>query len=232
MKGILYGNFLLNRKWFLAAGITAVLSTAACVVLMSVLDKSPENTQIIDNLFIMMEIIVLALCGEWHARNLEQNIKCRFTDYTLAGGISKNMFVLSELLKNLITVVIGFAMCAAMSGVMSAFDSSFWSIDDIKLLIAATLLISVVDWVLIPLVIKLKSAEKAGVVAGLVLGFGVLIPLDLIFEASGSNVNLFSALIDLFNKDWFFFAFLGGCAALYAIFYAIILRRVKWGDVC
>ena len=222
----------MNRKWFLAAGITAVFCTAACVILLFTLEKTPENAQIIGTFFIMSEIIVLALCGEWHARNLEQNIKCRFTDYTLASGISKNMFVLSELLKNLITVVIGFTMCAAMNGVMGAFDSSFWSIDDIKFLIAATLLISVVNWILIPLVIKLKSAEKAGVVVGLVLGFGVVCPLMIMFKVLDNGADVLAALMDLVNKAWFFPAFLGACAALYAIFYAIILHRVKWGDVC
>lgn len=231
MKGILYGNFLLNRKWFLAAGIAAVFSTAACAFLL-LQDKTPESTQIIGNIFMLTELIVLALCEEWLARNLELNMKCRFTDYTLAGGISKNTFVLSELIKNVISLAIGFVMCLAMTGVMSAFDSSFWGIVQIKFLTAATVLIGLVDWIIMPLVIKLKSAEKAGVVVGLILGFGIVCPLMIMFKVFDNGADLLAKLMDLFNNAWFFPAFLGACAALYAIFYAIILHRVKWGDVC
>lgn len=231
MKGILYGNFLLNRKWFLWAGIAAVFSTAACVILNFTLDKTPENTQLIGSMQIFTEIIVLALCEEWLGRNLENNIKCRFTDYTLAGGISKNTFVLSELLKNVITMVIGLAMCVAMDGVMSAFDSSFWSVGHIKLLIGAALLIGALDWVMLPLVIKLKSAEKAGLTVGMSMGFGIVMPTMIVYKMN-SELDIMTSLLKLFGEDWFFPAFLGVCAALYAISYAVILHRVKWGDVC
>lgn len=232
MKGILYGNFLLNRKWFLAAGITAVLSTAACAVLITVFSKTPEIISLAGTVFILAVVVVLALCEEWLGRNLEHNIKCRFTDITLAGGISKNTFVLSELLKNVITMVIGLAMCLAMTGVISIFDNSFWSVGQIKFLVSATILIGAVDWIIIPLVIKFKSAEKAGIVVGLVFGFGIVCPLVFAFKTMDNGKDIFTMLIGLFDKAWFFPALLSACAAIYVIFYAIILHRVKWGDVC
>lgn len=230
MRGLLYCNFLLNRKWFLAAGITAVLCTAACAVLAVVLGDAPEYKQLIGSTFILTEVVVLAVCEEWLARNLERNIKCRFTDLTLAGGISKNTFVLSELVTNVIAITIGFAMCMAMTGVMSAVDSSFWSVENVKILTAFTLLIGAVDWIMLPLVIKLKSAEKAGMTTGLIAGFGIVFPIVVAFNLN--EMNLMETLMKLLAKPWFFPVFIGACAALYAVFYAIMLRRVKKGDVC
>lgn len=232
MKGILYGNFLLNRKWFLWAGITAALGTAVCAVLLFVLDNDPENMSLICNIFIFLQIVVLALCEEWLARNLEANIKCRFTDYTLAGGISKNKFVLSELVKNVLAMGIGLAMCLAMLGVMCLLDGSFRDIGFVEFLVIVSVLVSVVDWVLLPLVIKLKSAEKAGIVVGLILGFGIVMPIMTVFRMFDNELNLLDIIMNAIASKWFFPASIGVCAALYAIFYAIILHRVKRGDVC
>lgn len=234
MKGILYGNFLLNRKWFIWAGAAAVLGTAACAVLLSVLGGDPENMGLVGNTFILMQVVVMALCEEWLGRNLEANIKCRFTDYTLAGGISKNMFVLSELVKNMITMLIGLVMCLAMLGVMCLFDSSFCDSGFVEFLIIAALFIGAVDWAMLPLVVKLKSAEKAGMVIGLIVGFGIIFPVILAFRIT--NNGEITMLPELINKvigsKWFFPACIGICAALYAVFYAVMLHRVKRGDVC
>lgn len=233
MKGILYGNFLLNRKWFLWAGITAALGTAACAVLLLVLDKEPENMSLVGNIFIFSQIMVMAICEEWLARNLERNIKCRFTDYTLAGGISKNTFVLSELVKNVITMGIAFAMCLAMLGVMCLLDGSFRDMGFVEFLVIVAVFIGAVDWVLLPLVINLKSAEKAGIVVGLILGFGVVLPITIaikMYDNAFSSMQEF--IMNVISNKWFFPASIGVCAAIYAIFYPVILHRVKRGDVC
>lgn len=230
MKGILYGNFLLNKKWFIAAGITAVLGTAFCAFFVSLV---PDNEGVVAMLFLGLQMVVFAVMLEWLGRNLEANIKCRFTDITLAGGISKNMFVMSELLKNVITAGIGLAVCILMQLVMSVFDKSFFTLETVKLMALMTLFASAIEWTVNPLTINLKSAEKAGLVVGLVLGFGVVMPVMVICNViSGAGETFVSGFFKLLNGGWLPLIVVGISAAAYVIFYFVLLARVKKGDVC
>ena len=229
MKGILYGNFLLNKKWFIAAGITAVLGTAFCAFFVSLV---PDNEGVVAMLFLGLQMVVFAVMLEWLGRNLEANIKCRFTDITLAGGISKNMFVMSELLKNVITAGIGLAVCILMQLVMSVFDKSFFTLETVKLMALMTLFASAIEWTVNPLTINLKSAEKAGLVVGLVLGFGVVMPLMVVCNVTAeANETFVSGFIRLLSGNWLPLIIVGISAALYVIFYFVLLARVKKGDV-
>lgn len=233
MKGILYGNFLLNRKWFIWAGAAAVLGTAGCIALLLVLGKDPENMSLVGSTFMLVQLVALALCEEWLGRNLENNIKCRFTDYTLAGGISKNTFVLSELLTNVITMTIGLVMCLAMLGIMSVLDSSFRDMSLVKGMIVVALIMGAFDWAMLPLVIKFKSAEKAGITVGLIVGFGGVLPvITAIRICNNGEFPIREILMYVLGNKLVFPVSIGVCVALYAIFYAVNLHRVKRGDVC
>lgn len=239
MKGILYGNFLLNKLWFIGAGAVAAFGTVGCTVL-CLLEKNSEYAYLFNQLFLFVQMVVIAVCSEWVGRNLENNIKCRFTDYTLAGGITKNMFVMSELLKNLITMTVGFAACAMMNLAVFAVNGAFGGsvnipiADNIKLMLWVAFFIGAMVWTTMPLVINLKSSEKAGAVVGLGVGFGIVLPVLLVIKPLESEVKaeIFNKITELINTDWFFFAALGFIAAIYAAFYLIFLLRVKRGDVC
>ena len=230
MKGLLYESFLLNRRWFLASGIMAALFTAAFSLVLSYTEKDPEIANTLGMIYIFVALMVMVFCSEWTSRHLENNIKCRFADITLAAGISKNTFVLAEFLKIIISTAIGFAMCMAMTGIISIFESGFFSSDKVKLLSALAVFGILTEWAIVPLVIKFKSSEKAGIILGLIVGLGIMLPLVLIFSRDLENVPV--KLMTLLNKKWLFPAFLGACAALYAVVYAITLRLVKRGDVC
>lgn len=229
MKGILYGNFLLNRKWFMAAGIAGVLGTAFCALLANIV----RDADIAPTMLLVMQLVVVAIAVEWLARNLEANIRCRFTDMTLAGGVSKNTFVMSELLKNLIAIGGAFVLCVIMQLAMCIFDRSYLSLDPIKLLAGLTLLIGAVEWTCNPLVIAMKSAEKAGLTMGLVLGFCIVLPfmgLAVIFDEESQS--MIGSFIKLLSGNWSFLVVTGISAAIYAVFYMVLLARVKKGDVC
>lgn len=240
MRGLLYEGFLLNRKWFLGAGIVAVLGTFACVILIS---GSNSNLMGIANiLFIVSETLTSVLCAEWLDRNLEKDLKCRFVDVTLAAGISKNMFVLSELVKNLFTIAIGFVMCLAMNGILFAaekiigLETPFWDVFYIKMAVILALLVGIIDFVAFPLIINLKSAEKAGLIIGLVFGFGIVMPLMLLFnyfngDLGESNIVL-NKIYEFMDAPYFFPVTIGAAALIYTISYIITLNRVKRGDVC
>lgn len=230
MKGILYGNFLLNKKWFVAAGITAVLGTAFCAFFVSLV---PDNEGVVAMLFLGLQMVVFTVMLEWLGRNLEANIKCRFTDITLAGGISKNMFVMSELLKNVITAGIGLAVCILMQLVMSVFDKSFFTLETVRTTAVLTAFMGAIEWAVNPFVIVFKSAEKAGLLLGLILGFGLIMPVMVVCNViSGAGETLTSGFFDLMNGGWLPLIIIGISAALYACFYFVLLARVKKGDVC
>lgn len=230
MKGILYGNFLLNKKWFIAAGITAALGTAFCAFFVRLV---PDESGVVSTLFLGLQMVVMAIIIEWLGRNLEANIKCRFADITLAGGISKNTFVMSELLKNFITIGIGFVMCIIMQLVMSVFDKSFFSLETVKITAVLAVFFGAIEWTVMPLVIYFKSAEKAGLVMGLILAFGLVMPLMIISNVfSEETANFVSGFFGMLSGDWMPLIILGISAALYAVFYLALLSRVKKGDVC
>lgn len=232
MKGILYGNFLLNRKWFIAAGIAGVLGTALCAFIANVMRDDPAD--LTPNVLLVMQIVVVSIAMEWLARNLEANVKCRFTDMTLAGGVTRNTFVLSELLKNLISLGGAFVFCVIMQLAMCLVDRSYLNLDSIKLLAVLALLFGAIEWSVNPLTISMRSAEKAGLTVGLILGFGLLMPVMILlkaFDAESSPV-LFDSLLKLFSGRWFLLAAAGIAAAVYAVFYLVLLARVKKGDVC
>lgn len=228
VKGLLYGNFILNRGWFIASGILAVIGTAVTAFIYK---ADPAGGTAGTALFIS-ELAVLAVCCEWLARNFESNLKSRFADYALAGGISKKEFAASEILKNLITIGISFLMCVIMQAVLAVFG--FFDLENIKTLALIALLFGAVEWICSPFVVELKSAEKAGLLVGIILGFGVVLPVMVVGGAylSEDGEILAAVLVRMLAKPWFDWAVVGLCAAIYTIFYFVLLRRIRKGDVC
>lgn len=234
MKGLLYCNFMLNKKWFLFSGIVAALGAAVGAVLLNVLDME-ENAQLIGTTIFFFELVAMLLCPEWTGRQLESNLKSRFTNYTLSSPVSHNMFVLTELVQNVISTAIGFVMCLAMRGIICIFDNSFWDVSHLKLLGGMAIFVIMFDFALTPLAIKLKSSEKAGAVVGLVAGFGIVLPIMLIAKMTspdGDTAGLLNSLLTFIGKPWFAPVFIGACVVLTAVFYAITYHTVKKGDVC
>jgi len=230
VKGLLYGNFLLNKIWFIAAGIVMAVGIAVTAVLC---DLNPDSG-IGQVGMVITELAVIATCVEWLGRNLESNLKSRFADYTLAGGISKVQFVTSELLKNLISIGISFVMCVMIQLVLCVFDRGLFSLENVRNAALIALLFGAIEWTGVPVTINLKSAEKAGLVVGLVLGFGIVMPGMTLFniltpEKEGQRGVIIMRVI---VEPWFGWAVVGLCAAIYAVFYYVLLRRVKKGDVC
>ncbi|MCM1164543.1 MAG: hypothetical protein NC299_08280 [Lachnospiraceae bacterium] len=230
MCGILYGNFILNKKWFLAAGITAVFGTVSCAVLNGLM---PDDVAATSMIFIGVQLITFAILSEWLARNLESNVKCRFTDLTLAGGVSKNMFVMSELLKNLITIAAGMALCIIMQLVMSVFNKEFFTLESVKMIAVLGFFCGAVEWTVNPLTISFKSAEKAGLTMGLIIGFGLVMPIMILLNTfTEETETLVNRLPELFSGNTLTLIMVGISAALYVIFYFALLARIKKGDVC
>lgn len=241
MRGMLYESFLLNRKWFFFAGIIAAIGTAVCAIMIANPNRTPESVGVAGAIFIAVLALSITVCSEWLGRHLESNLKCRFVDVTLAGGISKNRFVMSLMAENLISLVIGFLMCLAMNGVIAVTDKAvggdipFWDVFYIKLAVAIALLVGVFDFISYPLIIKFKSAEKAGLTIGVVLGFAILLfmlPFNWYKYNVSEEINLIDPLRKFMDAPYFIPVIIGAAAVIYAIVYAVLLNRVKKGDVC
>lgn len=241
MKGILYEGFLLNRKWYYAAGIIAAVGTAVCAILIANPNRNADLMGMAGAIFIAVLALSVTVCGEWLGRHLESNLKCRFVDVTLAGGISKNGFVMSLMAESIISMAISFLMCLAMNGVIAVTDKivggdvQFWDVFYIKLAAVFTLFVGAVEFISYPLIIKFKNAEKAGLTIGLVFGFALLL-IEVGFNWYKYNVDeqtdVFELLAEFVKAPYFIPVIIGAAAVIYAIVYAVLLNRVKRGDVC
>lgn len=232
MKGLLYASFLLNKGFFIAGGIATAVCTAVGILLTNLGGDSPESMAFVQSCLVLLPMVPMATFCEWLARDLEKNIKSRFADYTLAAGISKNRFVLTELCKNLsVLAVCGVTGCLMMLVFMAVNPLMISGSLFVSMAIVAVICCTV-EWLCIPLVISMKSAEKAGLVVGLLIGFGVAIPVMIVSNILESEESFFVLILNLMGKPWLPLAVLGICAAVYALVYWAVLCRVKRGDVC
>lgn len=228
MKGLVYAGLLLNRTFFIAAGLVAAAGTALISVMGNLLGSDPEMLPLISIFMLGMQFVVVAIVGEYLARDLEKNLKSRFADYVLT-GMSKAKFVTAELLKNLISMFIAFAITALMQLIFWAVNPGMIGADRILTLAALAIITGLIDWISLPLVVYLKSAEQAGLIIGIILGFGVIFPIMIILKLFE---NEWITLVEFFSKDLNFLWVLGLGALIYALFYWILLNRVRKGDVC
>ncbi|MGN1118871.1 MAG: hypothetical protein ACI4Q4_00835 [Oscillospiraceae bacterium] len=232
MKGLLYASCVLNKKFFIGAGITAAAATIFAVVC-ELLSEQRFINEITYYVILLASVLPAVIALEFPARDLEKNLKNRFANYALAGGITQNGFVLAELFKNLICVAGGAAVCCIVSLVCMAVKPGYLVTSNIVFHLLIIVAVGVVVWCGTPLTITTKSAEKAGLIIGVCLGFGLILPFNLLEAAidDGSAWSEFG-LFTLISKPWFPWAVLGAAAVIYAVVYLIMLARVKRGDVC
>lgn len=232
MKGLLYAGFLLNKGFFIAGGIATAVCTAIGILLMNLGGDSPESMAFVQSCLVLLPLVPMATYCEWLGRDLEKNIKSRFADYTLAAGISKNRFVLTELVKNLsVMAVCGVTGCLMML-IFMAVNPVMISVSQFALVGIVAVIFCTVEWLCIPLVISMKSAEKAGLVVGLLIGFGVVLPVMIVSKNLENGESFFALILKRMGEPWLPSAVLGICAAVYALVYWAVLCRVKRGDVC
>lgn len=233
MKGLLYSDFLLTRIWFVGTGITAAVCTALGVLLELTLGTDDSFREIVPMALTAMAVVTISCMSECTVKAFVKNLKNRFADYSLAAGISKNTFVLTQLVENLIVMAASFALGSVMNLIYMAVDSSFITANNFKLIAAIVLLEGIFTWVSQPLTIKFKSEEKAGMFVGIILGFIfiVLMSVSIVSGEFGTDAFLLR-FVKLTSEKWFVPLAIGCAAAIYAMFYVILLKRVKRGDVC
>lgn len=226
MKGLLYSWFITKKSYWIATLVVfAVLLTAifAAVPHLGFLDELLPFFAVISGIVLII-IPCESLCNE-----LEASIRTRFADYALA-AMSKKTYVNVLLVRNLIcmgiSVVLGYIIFFSY-----IYVTSTELLPELILLVPCLALLTyATDFICIPLAIKMKNAEKAGLIVGFFYGVLVLLfMLHVNFFADESAVETTVFIkFDLLTEG----VLMGAAVLCDAAAYAAALKIVKRGDVC
>lgn len=224
MKGLLY-NYILQSRAYLLGGL--VMFTAATAGYPLVCCTSPDSAPVFSFFVMLMMVVAAAIIAEPLSRDIEKNAKSRFLNYALS-GMTRRRFLMTELVKNLITLAFGAALALMFFGVIYLVDSDIYTARDIGTVMTMVLFVTAMQWFLLPITIKLKSAEKAGALFGAVIGFAVILPLTISLAANPSWAAEF--LND--NINTILLALVGVAAAMYIIGGIVLKKTLERGDLC
>ncbi|MBQ8171599.1 MAG: hypothetical protein IJZ95_06395 [Oscillospiraceae bacterium] len=238
MKGIFYSYFTLNKSYWITtasffAGVTAL--TMLFASLSKELEAQGDYTLfgLIATMAMLVPFIPAIILLEPSARDLEKAMATRYANHILAAGVSKPQFVMCELIKNIGACAIGYGLgcLTILITELVAPHSTSPQLYGFHLIII--LLAGAVEWICIPLTLKIKSSEKAGLIVGIALGVGICIASGCVSimtdgEFWGETTDVLNTIV---SPTGLLIA-AGGAAAIYAVVYLITLKMVKRGDLC
>ena len=221
MKGMLYSYLVLNKKYWIVAGVLFVL--AIVLGLLSLMYNDPQISAL---LMLILPIAAPITLTEPISRDLEQNLKRRFAHYTLC-SVTRREYILFYLLTELAATLVGIALGALTLMIFSIPEAPFNVMELLPLLILFIIGGNAFNFLVLPLVISLKSADKAGFLLGAILGFGILavmIPMN-IFDMLSSEMIVRLGQVDI----WGVLITCGASAATYIVTYFILHAQLKKG---
>ena len=225
MKGILYSFFAKNYSYFTGA---LIYCAAACALGFAAL-LLPDNI-LHNNGFSTLPIIIPLILLEIPPRDLEGDIKSRYADYVLT-AVTRDTFARGMLIKNLICMAAGLALSMIVAltyYLVGIADSAIF-----VLLPAMAAISGAFNWACTPLVIKMKSAEKAGLTVGLIIGIAVILPLMIAVSVfADEDASVFLSIVKWLSGAQALIPAYLIAAALYVGLYFILLKRLERGNVC
>lgn len=230
MRGLLYSSLLRNRGFIIGTAVYSVIAAVVGVVLIYLSRSYSDIASVLMFLLPVFPLISVVLALEGVDRELENSLKARFANYALS-AVTPRQFIMTELLKNFCFSAYGIVMGMLMLAFYELIDADV--LPDTGLLFRlypmVGILIGLVQWVMLPLVIKFKNAEKAGMVVGLIIGFGTVLPINLIQAKTdgGFRIDIKSLITPVPTA-----VFLLTVVLIYALFYALLVRRVERGNIC
>ena len=230
MRGLLYSSLLRNRGFIIGTAVYSVIAAVVGVVLIYLSRSYSDIASVLMFLLPVFPLISVVLALEGVDRELENSLKTRFANYALS-AVTPRQFTMTELLKNFGFSAYGIVMGMLMLAFYALIDADV--LPDTGLLFRlypmVGILIGLVQWVMLPLVIKFKNAEKAGMVVGLIIGFGTVLPINLIQAKTdgGFRIDIKSLITPVPTA-----VFLLTVVLIYALFYALLVRRVERGNIC
>lgn len=230
MRGLLYSSLLRNRGFIIGTAVYSMIAAVVGVVLIYLSRSYSDIASVLMFLLPVFPLISVVLALEGVDRELENSLKTRFANYALS-AVTPRQFIMTELLKNFCFSAYGIVMGMLMLAFYELIDADV--LPDTGLLFRlypmVGILIGLVQWVMLPLVIKFKNAEKAGMVVGLIIGFGTVLPINLIQAKTdgGFRIDIKSLITPVPTA-----VFLLTVVLIYALFYALLVRRVERGNIC
>lgn len=230
MRGLLYSSLLRNRGFIIGTAVYSVIAAVVGVVLIYLSRSYSDIAPVLTILVNILPLISIVLALEGVDRELENSLKTRFANYALSAVTPRN-FIMTELLKNFCFSAYGTIMGMLMLAIFALADAS--AFPDVGFLFRlypmAGILSGLIQWVMMPLVIKFKNAEKAGMVVGLIIGFGTVLPINLIQAKTdgGFEIDIKSLITPVPTA-----VFLLAVVLIYALFYVLLVRRVERGNIC
>lgn len=230
MRGLLYSSLLRNCGFIIGTAVYSVIAAVVGVVLIYLSRSYSDIASVLMFLLPVFPLISVVLALEGVDRELENSLKTRFANYALS-AVTPRQFIMTELLKNFCFSAYGIVMGMLMLAFYELIDADV--LPDTGLLFRlypmVGILIGLVQWVMLPLVIKFKNAEKAGMVVGLIIGFGTVLPINLIQAKTdgGFRIDIKSLITPVPTA-----VFLLTVVLIYALFYALLVRRVERGNIC
>lgn len=230
MSGLLYSSLLRNRGFIIGTAVYSVIAAVVGVVLIYLSRSYSDIAPVLTILVNILPLISIVLALEGVDRELENSLKTRFANYALS-AVTPRQFIMTELLKNFCFSAYGTVMGMLMLAIFALADAS--AFPDVGFLFRlypmAGILSGLIQWVMMPLVIKFKNAEKAGMVVGLIIGFGTVLPINLIQAKTdgGFEIDIKSLITPVPTA-----VFLLAVVLIYALFYVLLVRRVERGNIC
>ena len=226
MSGLLYVTFVRCRGYILAALIVCAAASVAAAVLPLIFPNAEVLTSFIT---FVLSVILCVIIEEGLSKSLENNIKCRFMDTALAGGISAGTAALSELAANLIAVAAGTVLACIVQTVSAIAAEKSLSADMLLLWLGVSAVFGLISWIITPLTVVFKSQEKASLVVG--LGVGTLAGFTMVANMNNPE-SIANDFLEFVSTPAGTLCFFGTTALIYAVVYVFLWLRLKRGDVC
>ncbi len=231
MKGLLY-LFGINNKggWLLTAVTFVVLAVMGASVMVQ-LQTDEGITGLAAILALTLPFVIGIFPGEIILRDIEKNLKSRFTAYTLA-AMTREDFVKVELVKNLVALLMSVVLDLLMllifyvTGGSSLIDGSVVLGQIMMMVVGAAL-----NWVAVVPTIIFKNQDIAGLVIGLPMGIAIGcagVASIAAEEVAQVTMSILMWMFTLGGQIVFWAVTVG----IYVLFSYLLLRKVKGGDVC
>ncbi len=231
MKGMLYlyaannkGGWALTGGCFILAAVLCIAATRAFVDCMDLVVPAGMAS-------FFLPLFVSVIPTEILLRDYEKVMKSRFTGYVLS-GMTKHTFVLTELVKNLLTTLACIVLDFSLLGIVAAVGGGDLLAAEIFQLHAFIIIggMGLLNWIAMTPTTILKSQEKASLVIGLPLGCIVGILMSILFIRPELEQSFYDILSKCFTLQGQLIIY-AIIVALYALFYVIFYLKVRKGDV-
>lgn len=217
--------FYNSKIYFIGALIVAVIACAFPVALSTISGSYKELDETLSFIPLFVIIVAMSIPGESLSKNIENNMKCRFASLTLC-GVTPKAFATGELLKNLIGMGMSAVLGAIPAFICVAVNGEMWDYDIFRIGLLLLLLIYSIDWIAIPLELKIKSKEKSGLILGII---AVAIGAVGFFAVENGCGAYIQELLLGNSLSWLWcVAF---CLALYPIGWLLIFLKARKGDI-